>query len=90
MKKGKKVLSTLLCIALLLTMVNTTAYASSTNVELTVDKTTANIGEKITVVVQNNAMMVSSFATGFYFDKDKLTCKSIVGPDSEYPDSFGL
>ncbi len=92
MKFGKKLLSLFLSVVMLVSMLGTTALAAggSANVEFTVDKSTAAVGDTITVVFKNKEMTVSSFTGGIFFDKNKLECTSIVGPDSEYPSDFGL
>lgn len=91
MKRMKKVFSILLCVALILTTFNVSAYAEGSNVTFTVDRTTASIGDTITVIVQNKAMNISSFSCGFFFDKGKLDCEYISGPyPNDDPSDIGL
>lgn len=66
----------------------TFAAGGATNVSFTVDKTTAAVGDTITVTLSNGAMTVESFSCGFFFDKEKLECTSISGPNSTKPGFF--
>ena len=68
----------------------TFAAGSATNVSFTVDKTTAAVGDTITVTLSNGAMTVESFSCGFTFDLTKLECTSISGPDSSKPHIFKI
>ena len=88
----KRILAVILSLMMVFTTLGTVTFAAggATNVSFTVDKTTAAVGDTITVTVSNGAMTVESFACGFFFDKTKLECKSISGPDSEYQDEFYL
>ena len=88
----KKIFAFVLSLMMVFTTLGTMTFAAGggTNVSFTVDKTTAAIGDTITVTVSNKAMTVSSFTCGVKFDKDNLECKSVVGPNSSYPSFFYL
>ena len=88
----KRILAVILSLMMVFTTLGTVTFAAggATNVSFTVDKTTAAVGDTITVTVSNGAMTVESFTCGFTFDKEKLECKSVVGPNSSYPSSFYL
>lgn len=88
----KRILAVILSLMMVFTTLGTVTFAagSATNVSFTVDKTTAAVGDTITVTLSNGAMTVESFTCGFTFDKEKLECKSVVGPNSSYPSSFYL
>ena len=72
------------------TSMGTTAFAAGgkTNVSFTVDKTTAAVGDTISVTISNGSMTVESFTCGFFFDLTKLECTSISGPNSSKPNKF--
>ena len=74
------------------TSMGTTAFAAGgkTNVSFTVDKTTAAIGDTISVTISNDSMTIESFTCGFTFDLTKLECTSISGPDSSKPHIFKI
>ena len=88
----KRILAVILSLMMVFTTLGTVTFAAggSPNVSFTVDKTTAAVGDTITVTVSNKAMTVSSFTCGFKFDKDNLECKSVVGPISSSPSFFCL
>ena len=88
----KRILAVILSLMMVFTTLGTVTFAAggATNVSFTVDKTTAAVGDTITVTLSNGAMTVESFTCGFFFDLTKLECISISGPDSEYPDEFYL
>lgn len=88
----KRILAVILSLMMVFTTLGTVTFAAGgeTNVSFTVDKTTAAVGDTITVTVSNKAMTVSSFTCGFKFDKDNLECKSVVGPISSSPSFFCL
>ena len=88
----KRILAVILSLMMVFTTLGTVTFAAggATNVSFTVDKTTAAVGDTITVTVSNKAMTVSSFTCGFKFDKDNLECKSVVGPISSSPSFFCL
>ena len=75
---------------LLLSMIVPGVSAAGANVWFTVDKTSAVLGDSITVVLKNNEMNVDTFTCGILFNKDQLECKSIVSADPDYPDDFAL
>lgn len=76
----KRLLPFLLGLVMVLTLVPAIALAdgSSGNVSLAVDKTTANVGDTITVTLSNKAMTVGTFTCGMKFDKGMLECSSIA------------
>lgn len=76
----KRLLPILLVLVMVLALVPTIALAggSSSNVNLTADKTTANVGDTITVTVANKAMKVDTFTCGIKFDKTLLECTGIT------------
>lgn len=88
----KRILAVILSLMMVFTTLGTVTFAAggATNVSFTVDKTTAAVGDTITVTVSNGAMTVESFTCGFKFDKEKLECKSISGPDSSKPHIFKI
>ena len=94
MRNINKVFSLILVVAMILSMstmmVSFAETEGTANVTLEVDKTEVMVGDIITVTVKSNAMTISSFATGIFFDKEKLTCEYISGPDAEYPNDIGL
>ena len=88
----KKLISLLLCLAMVASLFVATVSAAGgeTNVSFTVSKDTVEIGGTVEVVLSYKDMTVSSFACGFFFDKEKFECVSIVGIDPAYPDDFGI
>lgn len=88
----KRILAVILSLMMVFTTLGTVTFAAggATNASFTVDKTTAAVGDTITVTLSNGAMTIESFTCGFFFDLTKLECISISGPDSEYPDEFYL
>lgn len=90
MKVKSRILSLVLCVALMLSMATIAFAQDSSNVILAVDKTTAGVGDEVVVTLTTKAMTVSSFTCGVAFDKTKLECKSIVGSDADYPDDIGI
>ena len=91
----KKLLSLLLSVLMVLTIVPVTALAAGANISMVVTPSagtmnTLHVGDSVTVVVSNKAMTVSTFTFNIAFNKDKFECKSIVGSDSEWPDSIGI
>ena len=88
----KRILAVILSLMMVFTTLGTVTFAAggATNVSFTVDKTTAAVGDTISVTLSNGAMTIESFMCGFFFDLTKLECISISGPDSEYPDEFYL
>ena len=94
----RKCISTLLVVAMLLTLSSNVAFAAGSaneteekgNVYIEVDKTEVNVGDEINVELHTKDMNVISFTCGIGFDKDKLECESIVGADPEYPDEYVL
>ena len=88
----KRILAVILSLMMVFTTLGTVTFAAggATNVSFTVDKTTAAVGDTITVTLSNGAMTVESFTCGFTFDLTKLECKSISGPNSSMPKVFYL
>lgn len=91
----KKLLSLLLSVLMVLTIVPVTALAAGANISMVVTPSagtmnTLHVGDSVTVVVSNKAMTVSTFTFNIAFNKDKFKCESIVGSDSEWPDSIGI
>ena len=88
----KRIFAFVLSLMMVFTSMGTVAFAAGgkTNVSFTVDKTTAAVGDTISVTISNGAMTIESFTCGFFFDLTKLECMSISGPDSEYPEEFYL
>ena len=88
----KRILAVILSLMMVFTTLGTVTFAAggATNVSFTVDKTTAAVGDTITVTLSNGAMTIESFACGFFFDKEKLECTSISGPNSSMPNVFYL
>lgn len=86
----KRILAVILSLMMVFTTLGTVTFAAggATNVSFTVDKTTAAVGDTITVTLSNGAMTVESFSCGFFFDKEKLECTSISGPNSTKPGFF--
>lgn len=89
--RAKKFVSLLLCLAMLLSLLVPSAMAAATtNVDVTVDRTTVAAGETFTVTISNKAMSAYYFTGGIVFDKEKLECVSIVSDDPAEPDYFCL
>ena len=88
----KRILAVILSLMMVFTTLGTVTFAAggATNVSFTVDKTTAAVGDTISVTLSNGAMTVESFTCGFTFDKEKLECTSISGPDSSKPHIFKI
>ena len=88
----KRILAVILSLMMVFTTLGTVTFAAggATNVSFTVDKTTAAVGDTITVTLSNGAMTVESFTCGFFFDLTKLECTSISGPDSSKPHIFKI
>ena len=88
----KRILAVILSLMMVFTTLGTVTFAAggATNVSFTVDKATAAVGGTITVTLSNGAMTVESFSCGFFFDKEKLECTSISGPNSSMPSVFYL
>lgn len=88
----KRILAVILSLMMVFTTLGTVTFAAggATNVSFTVDKTTAAIGDTISVTISNGNMTVESFTCGFTFDKEKLECTSISGPDSSKPHIFKI
>ena len=88
----KRILAVILSLMMVFTLLGTAAFAAGgkTNVSFTVDKTTAAVGDTISVTLSNGAMTIESFTCGFTFDKEKLECTSISGPDSSKPHIFKI
>ena len=88
----KKLISLLLSIIMVASLFVPTVYATGgeANVSLTVSQKRVSVGDEVSVVLSYGDMTVSSFACGFFFDKEKLECTSIVGADPDYPDELGL
>lgn len=78
MKIVKKAVAILLVIAMLMSLLVTTAFAAS-NVTVEVDKSNANVGDTVVVTVKNNAMKISSFIAYIRFNTEQLECTSIKG-----------
>lgn len=88
----KRILAVILSLMMVFTTLGTVTFAAggATNASFTVDKTTAAVGDTITVTLSNGAMTIESFTCGFFFDKEKLECTSISGPDSSKPHIFKI
>ena len=88
----KRIFAFVLSLMMVFTSMGTVAFAAggATNVSFTVDKTTAAVGDTISVTLSNGAMTIESFTCGFTFDKEKLECTSISGPDSSKPHIFKI
>ena len=86
----KRIFAFVLSLMMVFTSMGTTAFAAGgkTNVSFTVDKTTAAVGDTISVTISNGSMTVESFTCGFFFDLTKLECTSISGPNSSKPNKF--
>lgn len=86
----KRILAVILSLMMVFTTLGTVTFAAggATNVSFTVDKTTAAVGDTISVTISNGNMTVESFTCGFFFDLTKLECTSISGPNSTKPGFF--
>ncbi len=81
----------LLAVALLLPLaMPTLADGGAANVTMAVSDSALAVGDTVSVTVSSNAMTVCSFACGIYFDREKLECVRIEGPDAAAPDAFFL
>lgn len=80
---GKRILSLLLSIVMILSLAPTTFAASETeNISIVSSKGTsfsAKADDTFTVTLSNNAMTISSVAAGINFDKEKLEVTEISG-----------
>ena len=86
MNKVKRALALLLCLVMVLAYVPVPGYAAggATNASMVVSATEVNVGDTITVTVSYSNMKISSFGCTVVFDKDLLTCESVVGPYASY------
>ncbi len=80
---GKRILSLLLSVIMILSLAPVTFAASETeNISIVSSKGTsfsAKADDTFTVTLRNKEMTVSSFAAGINFDKDKLEVTEIIG-----------
>ncbi len=72
-----------LCMGLLAAFSVSAEPAAGANVYMEVDKTTAVIGDTITVTIKNKANTFAGFGCYLDFDKAVLKCTSVVGADGE-------
>lgn len=81
MKNLRKLLSVLLAGAMVLAVMPfaVSAEKETSNLSIAVDKDTVEIGDTVTVTLENAAMSVFSFTGGLHFDTAKFTCTTITG-----------
>ena len=89
MKMTKKLLSLLLCFVLVAQLcIPVFAAGGETNLSYEITKTTAKVGDQITLTINNCDMTIQGIIAGFVFDKEKLqvnkiTWKAITAYDEE-------
>lgn len=92
MQTMKRVLAFMLCLCMVLPYMGFThAHAAgSANATMSVDKTTVEVGDTVTVKITNTLMTVSGFGVYLEFDKDLLECTSVDGYYNEGDGYLGL
>lgn len=80
MKKTKNFISLMLALLLVFSSFEVSALAANTksNLIFSVSSGRIQVGDKVTVIIQNKAMTVSSFTGGIAFDPGVFECTSIM------------
>lgn len=72
-----------ICMIFALTCVINVSAEETTNVALTVSKSEVNVGDAVTVVIENKLMTVSGFGVYLSYDNTMLECTSVKGADDD-------